>query len=114
MAPQSDKLYRVWRSLDADTSYFGIRGRFLLLFVIMAFMCVLITALVWPHAGDIIGMLLLGASLVMSYMAILGIQNRFTSREFERMLNRWKCTRFLRMGPVSLRSYFNSNSFKWK
>lgn len=109
-----DSVYRVWRALDADTSYFGIRGRFLLLFVLMAAGCLAVTLFIWVAVGDLIGMIFGGCSLIASYFTVQGLQNRFTSREFERMLFRWKCTGYLRLRPVSLRSYIQSNDISWK
>lgn len=109
-----DSVYRVWRALDADTSYFGIRGRFLLLFVLMAAGCLAVTLFIWIAVGDLIGMIFGGCSLIASYFTIQGLQNRFTSREFERMIFRWKCTEYLRLRPVSLRSYIQSNDISWK
>ena len=107
-------VYRVWRALDADTSYFGIRGRFLLLFVLMAAACIAVTLFIWIAVGDLIGMVFGGCSLIACYFLIQGIQNRFTSREFERMLFRWKCVKYLRLRPVSLMSYIKSNDISWK
>lgn len=109
-----NKTYRVWRALDADTSYFGIRGRFLLLFVLMAAASIIFTIFIWVAVGDLIGMVFGGCSLVACYFVIQGIQNKFTSREFERMLFRWKCVKYLRLRPVSLRYYIKSNDISWK
>jgi hypothetical protein len=60
------------------------------------------------------GMVFGGCSLIASYFVIQGIQNRFTSREFERMLFRWRCVKYLRLRPVSVRSYIKSNDISWK
>jgi hypothetical protein len=109
-----NSIYRVWRALDADTSYFGIRGRFLLLFVLMAAACLAVTLFIWIAVGDLIGMIFGGCSLIASYFTVQGLQNRFTSREFERMLFRWKCVKHLRLRPLSLKSYIKSNDISWK
>ena len=109
-----DSVYRVWRALDADTSYFGIRGRFLLLFVLMAAGCLAVTLFIWIAVGDLIGMIFGGCSLIASYFTVQGLQNRFTSREFERMLFRWRFVKYLRLRPVSVRSYIKSNDISWK
>ena len=109
-----NSIYRVWRALDADTSYFGIRGRFLLLFVLMAAACLAVTLFIWIAVGDLMGMVFGGCSLIASYFVIQGIQNRFTSREFERMLFRWRCVKYLRLRAVSVRSYIKSNDISWK
>lgn len=106
--------YRVWRALDADTSYFGIRGRFLLLFVLMAAACLAVTLFIWIAVGDLIGMVFGGCSLIACYFVIQGVQNMYTSREFERMLFSRKCVRYLRLRPVSFRSYIKSNDISWK
>ena len=106
--------YRVWRALDADTSYFGIRGRFLLLFVLMAAACLAVTLFIWIAVGDLIGMVFGGCSLIACYFVIQGVQNTYTSREFERMLYCRKCVRYLRLRPVAFRSYIKSNDISWK
>mgnify|MGYP003418387185 FL=1 len=114
MDSHQSETYRVWRALDADTSYFGIRGRFLMLFVMMAGAGIVVTLFIWNIAGDLIGMLFGAMVLIGCYIVIQALQNRFTSREFERMTYRWRCVRYLRMRPESLRSYLKSKDIQWK
>lgn len=114
MSRDNNTTYRVWRALDAETSYFGIRGRFLMLFLLMVGACIVVTLIIWTTVGDLIGMLFGAAALIACYFVIQGLQNQFTSREFERMLYRWKCIEYLKMPPVSLREHLSKTDITWK
>ena len=114
MEPRKNTTYRVWRALDAETSYFGIRGRFLMLFLLMAGAALALTLMVWASAGDLTGMIFGALALISCYLAVQTLQNRYTSREFERMLSGRRCTEYLRMLPVSLRQHLKSNDIQWK
>ena len=112
----ADKIptYRVWRALDADTSYFGIRGRYLFLFLILCAVALAVTSPLWKLLGRLIGTILTAASLIGLYVAIQYIQNLMTSREFERMLAGKRTVRYLKMRPYTLRDHIKSNKISWK
>lgn len=106
--------YRVWRALDADTSFFGIRGRFLLLLVITAAAVLAVTLMLWTAAGDLVGMVFGAMGLAASYFTVQVIQWSMSSRELERRLSAQKLTRYLKMRPISARQYLTSNRITWK
>lgn len=109
-----DDVHRVWRALDADTSNFGIRGRYMILFLVFAAAAMAVTLLVWGLLGSLIGMVIGAVALSVSYIAVQIVQGLMTSREFERMLGSMRLASYLRIRPISLRQYFKSNDISWK
>ena len=60
----------VWRALDADSSFFGIKGNYMLLFLIFAAAGILLSILVMQTAGRFLGFLLAFTALAAAYMLI--------------------------------------------
>ena len=90
----------VWRSLDADSSFFGIKGSYLLLFVIFAAGGIILSLLVMQTAGRFLGLLLAFTGVGVSYMVVKSIQSRYSTRQFRRLTDKSKFPHFLKVRPI--------------
>ena len=58
---QRVKGYRIWRSLDQPAAFFGIKGRFMTLFVLIAAAAAVIALTAGSSYGTMLGMVVFGA-----------------------------------------------------
>lgn len=91
----------VWWALDADSSFFGIKGNYMLLFLIFAAAGILLSILVMQTAGRFLGFLLAFTALAAAYMLIKSLQSRYSTRQFRRFTDRAKLPRYLKVRPVN-------------
>ena len=90
----------VWRALDADSSFFGIKGSYLMLFLLFAVAAIILSILVMQTAGHFLGFLLAFTALVVDYMLVKSIQGRYSTRQFRRLTDRGRFPRFLKVRPL--------------
>ena len=90
----------VWRALDADSSFFGIKGSYLMLFLLFAVAAIILSILVMQTAGRFLGFLLAFTALVVDYMLVKSIQGRYSTRQFRRLTDRGRFHRFLKVRPL--------------
>ena len=97
-------VFRGWRSLDEPLSFFGIKGRFMVVFIIVGAFAGMTSLALGNTFGRFITLTFLAAALVADYMLIQVLQNRYTEREFSRMLSKNKMRMHVKVLPVSLES----------
>ena len=97
---ERDKQIMVWRALDADSSFFGIKGSFLMLFLLFVVAAIILSILVMQTAGRFLGFLLAFTALVVDYMLVKSIQGRYSTRQFRRLTDRGRFPRFLKVRPL--------------
>jgi hypothetical protein len=97
---ERDKQITVWRALDADSSFFGIKGSYLMLFLLFAVAAIILSILVMQTAGRFLGFLLAFTALVVDYMLVKSIQGRYSTRQFRRLTDRGRFPRFLKVRPM--------------
>ena len=97
---ERDKQITVWRALDADSSFFGIKGSYLMLFLLFAVTAIILSILVMQTAGRFLGFLLAFTALVVDYMLVKSIQGRYSTRQFRRLTDRCRFPRFLKVRPL--------------
>lgn len=97
---ERDKQITVWRALDADSSFFGIKGSYLMLFLLFAVAAIILSILVMQTAGRFLGFLLAFTALVVDYMLVKSIQGRYSTRQFRRLTDRGRFPRFLKVRPL--------------
>lgn len=97
---ERDKQIMVWRALDADSSFFGIKGSYLMLFLLFAVAAIILSILVMQTAGRFLGFLLAFMALVVDYMLVKSIQGRYSTRQFRRLTDRGRFPRFLKVRPL--------------
>lgn len=105
--------YRVWRALDQPASFFGIKGRFMTLFVIIAGAAAVIALTAGGSYGTMLGMVIFGALVFCDYMFILSIQAKMSDKEFSRLISRSGLIRFVKVTPDSIQSHLN-RKVTWK
>ena len=105
--------HRIWRALDAESSFFGIRGRYLLLYGIIAAAGTAASLPVWQVCGSLTGMVITAAVLIADYFTITAMQSQLTERQFTRMLGKLKMQRFSRVRPARLEDRLD-NGFRWR
>ena len=98
----------VWRALDADSSFFGIKGSYLMLFLIFAVAGIILSILVMQTAGRFLGFLLAFTAIGVGYMLVKSIQGRYSTRQFRRLADRGRFPRFLKVRPLD--AYSNGSS----
>lgn len=96
------KGYRVWRALDQPSAFFGIKGRFMVLFLIIAGASLIIGLSVGSVTGSLLGLIVIGILLFCDYMLILSIQGRMSDGEFSRMISKSGIPRFIKVNPGSI------------
>ena len=99
-AMERDNQVTVWRALDADSSFFGIKGSYLMLFLIFAVAGIILSIIVMQTAGRFLGFLLAFTALVVDYMLIKSFQSRYSTRQFRRLTDRGRFPRFLKVRPL--------------
>ena len=97
---ERDKQIMVWRALDADSLFFGIKGSYLMLFLLFAVAAIILSILVMQTAGRFLGFLLAFTALVVDYMLVKSIQGRYSTRQFRRLTDRGRFPRFLKVRPL--------------
>lgn len=105
--------YRVWRSLDQPAAFFGIRGRFMTLFAVVAGCAAFIALVIGSSYGTLLGMVTLAALLFCDYMLVISIQSKMSDKEFTRTLSGRNFGWFIKVTPNSLQSHLN-RSVPWK
>lgn len=105
--------YRVWRALDQPAAFFGIKGRFMTLFLIIAAGAAAVAICLGSSFGNMAGMFIFGALAFCDYMLILSLQAKMSDKEFSRLISKSGLTRFVKVTPDSLQSHLN-RKVTWK
>ena len=113
LTDESRYAHRIWRSLDAESSFFGIKGRFMLLFMLMAAAGTALGFCMMAVAGNVIGTLVLAGTLACGYLFVMAIQARMTVRQFSRMISKRRLRQYSRVRPLSVKDNLNSEII-WK
>ena len=93
------KGYRVWKALDRPSSFFGIRGRFMVLFLLIGAAAALFAISLNVSFGSMMGLVAFGLLLFADYMVIQTLQGKFTEKEFSRLLARKQLPRYIKVHP---------------
>lgn len=96
--------FRGWKSLDEPLSFFGIKGRFMIVFVLVGAFAGMVSLALGNTFGRFITLTFLAAALVGDYMLIQVLQNRYTEREFARMLTKNRMRMHIKVLPEGLES----------
>ena len=105
--------FRTWRSLDQPSAFFGIKGRFMTLFILIAAAAAVMAIVMGSSYGSMIGMLIIGGLLCCDYLLVLSIQAKMTDKEFSRMISSRSLPRFIRVTPDSVQSHLK-RAVSWK
>ena len=97
--------YRVWRSLDRPSSFFGIRGKFSYVFLGIAAGGAILSFVVGGATNSLVGMIAFACALAGDYMLIISLQGKMSDRGLARFLASRRTPRSIHMLPRSIRSY---------
>ena len=103
----------MWRSLDQPSAFFGIKGRFMTLFIIIGAAAAVVAIVMGSSYGSMIGMLIIAALLFCDYLFIMSIQAKVSDKEFSRMISSRSLPRFIRVTPDSVKSHLIRKA-SWK
>ena len=103
----------MWRSLDQPSAFFGIKGRFMTLFIIIGAAAAVVAIVMGSSYGRKIGMLIVATLLFCDYLFILSIQSKRSDKEFSRMISSRSLPRFIRVTPDSVQSHLIRKA-SWK
>ena len=107
------KGYLTWRSLDQPAAFFGIKGRFMTLFLIIAAGAATVAICLGSSFGSMAGLFIFGALAFCDYMLILSIQAKLSDKAFSRLLSKRRLTGYIKITPESLESHLNRR-IQWK
>lgn len=105
--------FRVWRALDQPSSFFGIKGRFMTLFLLIAAGAATVAICLGSSFGSMVGLFIFGALAFCDYMLILSIQAKLSDKAFSRLLSKRRLTGYIKITPESLESHLNRR-IQWK
>ena len=105
--------FRVWRALDQPSSFFGIKGRFMTLFLLIAAGAATVAICLGISFGSMAGLFIFGALAFCDYMLILSIQAKLSDKAFSRLLSKRRLTGYIKITPESLESHLNRR-IQWK
>ena len=98
------RTYRIWRSLDRPASFFGVKGRFKHVFLVMAAAGGLLSAVAWILTNALVGMVCLASICIGDYMAVIAMQGRLSDRALSRLMCSRSVPAFVHVRPLSIRS----------
>lgn len=98
---------RVYRSLDAPSSLFGMKGSYLVGFVAGLGAVLMLSVLAGSLTSSIVGTMLFIAGSVGDYMAVILLQSRYSEKELRKYISSLRLPRFIRVLPVKYRYLWN-------
>lgn len=105
--------YKVWRSLDRPSSFFGIRGKFAYVLLGLAGAGAMLSFVVGEAAGSLTGMIAFALCCVGAYMGVIALQGKMTDRLLSRFLASRRTPRYVHTSPRSILSLLNMDT-SWK
>lgn len=103
--------FKSWKSLDEPLSFFGIKGRFMVVFILVAVFAAMTALALGNTFNKMITLIFLAGALVADYMFIQVLQGKYSEREFARMLTKNKMRMHVKVMPVSLDSMMEEVSY---
>ena len=98
-------VHRIWRALDAEATFFGIRGRYIMLFAVIAAGGCIPCLCIQSAVGSLPGTISFITMVALDYFYIMTVQSRLTVRQFSRMMARRQLRRYSRVRPISVAEY---------
>lgn len=95
---------KVYRALDRPSSFFGIRGRFIILFGAVAVGGLMLSAVIGKNTVSMVGTLCFLGTLLADYAFIRTIQSRMTERTFTRSICSRNIPKTVKVMPHSIKS----------
>lgn len=98
--------YKVYRSLDRPLSFFGIKGSFMSVLAVGASAAAVIGIIAGGVTGsNIIGLIVFLSLCVGAFMVVGLLQDKYSEKDFMKLLSSRRFPQFIRFGGRSLRSF---------
>lgn len=94
---------KVYRSLDRPQTFFGIKGRYLTWFLLLAGVALALAFAVGIATAGVFGFVLFVIGAVAGYVLIMALQDKASDREFSIRLDARRYPRFYRVAPAPFR-----------
>ena len=98
---------KVYRSLDRPSSFFGIKGRYMTWFLLLAGAALLLALPVALATAGVFGFAFFVLAAAGTYVFILSLQDKASDREFSVRLNARKYPRFYRLKAQPFSALWN-------
>jgi hypothetical protein len=94
---------KVYRSLDRPQAFFGIKGRYLMWFLLLAGADLALALAVGLATAGVFGFVLFVIGAVAAYILVMALQDKASDREFSIRLDARRYPRFYRVSPAPFR-----------
>ena len=98
---------RIYRSLDATPSLFGLKGSYILWFVPVLGAVLFLALMVGSITSSILGTLFFLAGAVVSYFGVLTLQGRYSEKDLRKVLVALRMHSWIMVKPLRFRSLWN-------
>ena len=102
--------YRVYRSLDKPSAFFGIRGRFMKVVAAVGAVGALAGIVIGAATSGLVGLLIFLAAGAGGYLYAQNLQEDMTERDLQRRLASRRQPRFITVRPLSAGEYITTNT----
>lgn len=103
--------YKVYKSLDKPSAFFGIRGRFSIWMAMGLAVDLFISFVVGTVIVGMLGVVVFVALALVIYMYILSVQGRLTPRQLTKKMDSRKFVSCIRLKPVSVYSMLSGKDY---
>ena len=95
---------KVYRALDRPQVFFGVKGRFITWYLVLAGAVLMLSVAVGIATAGVFGFVLFILGAAGAYVLIMVLQDKSSDREFSIRLHARKYPRFYRLRPQPFRS----------
>lgn len=99
---------KVYKSLDRPTSFFGVRGRFVGWLALLVCACLVVSLVVGSFFGSVAGVILFLLCGASAYLFVIGLQDKWSDKDFSLKLNSVRYCRYVRRSPGPVCRYWMS------
>ena len=103
---------KVYRALDRPSVFFGIKGRFITWYLLLAGAALMLSVAVGISTAGVFGFVLFILGAAGAYVLIMLLQDRTSDREFSIRLDARKYPRFYRLRPQPFRVLLDADFTK--
>ena len=101
---------KVYRALDKPQVFFGIKGRFITWYLILAGVVLMLAVIIGAATAGIFGFVLFILGAACAYVFVMLLQDRTSDREFAIRLDARKYPRCYRVRPQPFCKLINGNN----
>jgi hypothetical protein len=99
---------KVYRALDKPQVFFGIKGRFITWYLVIAGVVLMLAVVIGAATAGVFGFVLFILGAAGAYVLIMVLQDKSSDREFSIRLHARKYPHFYRLRPQSFRELMDN------